>query len=176
LHGESAHFVQGTADCLPFLDASFDLIFIHEVLEHVEDDLRVLREGWRTLRPGGRVFLVVPNKFWPFETHGFHLGKFQTTFPFVPFLSWAPNSIRTRLATARIYTRWQLLRLVETAGFIPIHTSYFWPHVDLRIGPLRNTRIRESLRRWSERLESSRLSPFGHSILVVAEKSEVQRA
>ncbi|MFI5361362.1 MAG: class I SAM-dependent methyltransferase, partial [Elusimicrobiota bacterium] len=50
------------ADCakLPFPDARFDLITHSHVLEHVEDDVRALREAHRALKPGGRVLFNVP--------------------------------------------------------------------------------------------------------------------
>ena len=50
------------ADCsrLPFADGSFDLVVHSHVLEHVADDVAVLRECLRVLRPGGRVVFNVP--------------------------------------------------------------------------------------------------------------------
>lgn len=46
------------ADALP--DASFDYLFAFEVLEHIENDLDVLRQWVRKLRPGGRILISVP--------------------------------------------------------------------------------------------------------------------
>jgi SAM-dependent methyltransferase len=45
---------------LPLEDASFDHVLCTQVLEHVEDPLRVLSELCRVLRPGGRLWLTVP--------------------------------------------------------------------------------------------------------------------
>jgi SAM-dependent methyltransferase len=45
---------------LPFEDESFDLVTALDVLEHVDDDLELLREVERTLRPGGMLLLSVP--------------------------------------------------------------------------------------------------------------------
>jgi len=45
---------------LTYADASFDLVTHTEVLEHVPDDARALRELLRVLRPGGRMVFTVP--------------------------------------------------------------------------------------------------------------------
>ncbi|WP_417316795.1 class I SAM-dependent methyltransferase [Emcibacter sp.] len=51
---------------LPLQDASMDRIVMVHVLEHSDHKRHLLREVWRTLAPGGRVLLVVPNRmgFW----------------------------------------------------------------------------------------------------------------
>ncbi|TMB71069.1 MAG: class I SAM-dependent methyltransferase, partial [Chloroflexi bacterium] len=53
---------------LPFADGSFDVVLLHEVLEHVTDDQATLREAYRVLRPSGRVVIFCPNRLYPFET------------------------------------------------------------------------------------------------------------
>ena len=45
---------------LPFPDGHFDLVLCSHVLEHVEDDLQVLGEFRRVLRPGGVAHLQIP--------------------------------------------------------------------------------------------------------------------
>lgn len=50
-------FEIGSAEALPFPDASFDAVFEHTLLEHVPDPLSVLSEMRRVLRPGGCVGL-----------------------------------------------------------------------------------------------------------------------
>jgi SAM-dependent methyltransferase len=54
---------------LPFADAVFDAVFCTEVLEHLKDPVRCLREIRRVLAPGGRLTLSVPNAsgFAPFH-------------------------------------------------------------------------------------------------------------
>jgi SAM-dependent methyltransferase len=48
-------------DRLPFEDASFDLITLLAVLEHLDHPLSILRECARLLRPGGAILLTVPS-------------------------------------------------------------------------------------------------------------------
>jgi SAM-dependent methyltransferase len=56
--------VTGSADALPFADASFDAVYSTQVLEHVERPERALAEAARVLKPRGRLILTVPG-VWP---------------------------------------------------------------------------------------------------------------
>lgn len=51
---------QGSILDLPFADASFDLVCAFDVIEHVEDDARAVREMKRVCRTGGHVAVSVP--------------------------------------------------------------------------------------------------------------------
>lgn len=42
----------------------FDVIFLNDVFEHVEDPLQVLSLLSRKLKPGGRIFIDTPKQFW----------------------------------------------------------------------------------------------------------------
>jgi len=46
----------------PFKKESFDIILLNQVLEHISEDLDVLRELHRILKPGGILILGVPNE------------------------------------------------------------------------------------------------------------------
>lgn len=48
---------------LPFPDRCFDATLNIVTLEHVREPLRVMREIGRTLKPGGRLLLVVPHSW-----------------------------------------------------------------------------------------------------------------
>jgi SAM-dependent methyltransferase len=50
--------VQGTAESLPFPDASFDLVMSTDVIHHVGDRDAYFREAFRVLRPGGTIVTV----------------------------------------------------------------------------------------------------------------------
>lgn len=47
-------------DNLPFDDASFDAILCTQVLEHLEWPRKVVKELFRVLKPGGKLFLTAP--------------------------------------------------------------------------------------------------------------------
>ncbi len=53
---------QADAECLPFRDARFDLVFCQQLIEHVVFPERVLAEIARVMRPGGILFLSAPNR------------------------------------------------------------------------------------------------------------------
>jgi SAM-dependent methyltransferase len=48
---------------LPYADASFDLVWCSEVIEHLQDPARALAEMRRVTLPGGRLVLTTPNSY-----------------------------------------------------------------------------------------------------------------
>jgi SAM-dependent methyltransferase len=57
-------FAYGTAEAIPFADGSFDLVTAFDVLEHLDDDVRGLREMARVVRPAGLIAVTVPAYGW----------------------------------------------------------------------------------------------------------------
>ncbi len=120
------HTLQASAEALPYPDDYFDLVFSNEVLEHVQDDRQAVREAVRVLAPGGHLALFVPNRLYPFETHGcywrgvYHFGN-------IPLVSYLPDRWRARLCPhVRAYRRRELRALVdELPGEIVIHRGIF---------------------------------------------------
>jgi 2-polyprenyl-6-hydroxyphenyl methylase/3-demethylubiquinone-9 3-methyltransferase len=51
--GLDIEYVEGTGEQLPFDDATFDIAYCCDVLEHVDDLQRTLDESARVLKPGG---------------------------------------------------------------------------------------------------------------------------
>ena len=57
-------FAYGTAEAIPFADGSFDLVTAFDVLEHLDDDVRALREMARVVSPAGLIAVTVPAYGW----------------------------------------------------------------------------------------------------------------
>jgi SAM-dependent methyltransferase len=115
----SPGIVNAAGEHLPYPAGSFDLILSHEVLEHVADDCLAAREMLRVLRgpdpasgkPGGRAVIFVPNRGYPFETHGIY-WKGRYSFGNKPFVNYLPRAWRDRLAPhVRVYSRRDLEKL-----------------------------------------------------------------
>jgi len=53
--------VCGTAETLPFPNATFDLVFCANALHHFDAPQTFISEAWRTLRPGGALAVVGQN-------------------------------------------------------------------------------------------------------------------
>lgn len=100
----SPRILNAAGENLPYPDSSFDLILSHEVLEHVLDDRQAVAEMARVLKPGGRAIIFVPNRGYPFETHGIYWrGKYH--FGNIPLVNYLPRRWRDRLAPhVRVYS------------------------------------------------------------------------
>src|SRR6266566_6707457 len=57
---DGVEFRLATAERLPFEDGTLDFVWIFDVLEHVDDPERVLREVARVLKPGAGFHIVLP--------------------------------------------------------------------------------------------------------------------
>jgi SAM-dependent methyltransferase len=107
----SPRILNAAGENLPFPDSSFDLILSHEVLEHVADDRQAAAEMARVLKPGGRAVVFVPNRGYPFETHGIYWrGRYH--FGNIPLVNYLPRRWRDRLAPhVRVYSSGDMRRL-----------------------------------------------------------------
>jgi SAM-dependent methyltransferase len=95
-----ARLFQMDATQIPYREA-FDVIGAFDVIEHIEDDVRVLEQMNLALRPGGGILLTVPQHQWLWS---------------------AQDDVAHHV---RRYTREELCRKVEAAGFRVAWTSSF---------------------------------------------------
>ena len=164
------HIARAAGERLPFADASFDLILSHEVLEHVADDRRAVAEFARALRPGGRAVIFVPNRGYPFETHGVYWrGRYR--FGNFPLVNYLPRRWRDRLAPhVRAYGRRDLERLLSGLPLTPVQQTVVFGAYDNLIA--RWPRAGAWLRTVLQALERTPLRAFGLSHVWVVEKQD----
>ena len=165
---ELEHIYMAPAEELPFPDGFFDVVLLHEVLEHVADDAQAVCEAHRVAREGGHLVVFVPNRLYPFETHGVYWrGDYR--FGNVPLVGYLPDALRSRLCPhVRAYTRRSLLRLFgQLSCRIIVHTQIFPGYDNVAYQYPRLARV---LRDVSYRLENTPLRSFGLSHLLVVEK------
>lgn len=62
-------FAAAVGEQLPFSDATFDLVVLDQVIEHVADQRKVLAEAMRVVKPGGAIYLACPNYLCFYESH-----------------------------------------------------------------------------------------------------------
>jgi len=120
------------AEALPFDPATFDVILLNEVIEHVDDDRRSIREAYRVLAPGGHIVVYAPNRLYPFETHGFFFaGKYYGPCNLPIVANWVPNVVRDYFAPhVRIYTQSEVRALFEGLDVEFVVQSHIFPGCD----------------------------------------------
>jgi 2-polyprenyl-3-methyl-5-hydroxy-6-metoxy-1,4-benzoquinol methylase len=109
--GTAAEYVLIDGFVLPFLSESFDEIVSIDVLEHAEDDLVLVAEMHRVLKPGGYVTMTVPNADYPL------------TFDPINYLLELATGRHLRLGIwgfghRRLYSVESLCQLLEDAGLV----------------------------------------------------------
>lgn len=160
--------VEGSGDEIARLGKQFDTITIVDVLEHIDDDVSQLTRLYQSLKPGGRLVVVVPAHPVLFGIRDVNNGHF------------------------RRYTRRELLQKIDDCGLETTHVRSwnmlgFLPYfISERI--LRrelNTRIRTAeasgyftrlarslFQFWFRNIENRISFGFGLSLICVAEKPE----
>ena len=176
-HPRFARRVQtGDIESMEFPDASFDLVLLNEVLEHVPNENQALQEIYRVLKPGGMLIIFAPNRMYPFETHSVVVKygnlRLPIYFPFIPYIPlWVGQRIFRYIA--RNYWPYQLRQLVRANGFTIVDTDYVWQTFEniSRTQPKVISLLRPILRRAFALLERVPiLKMFGISQVVIARK------
>jgi SAM-dependent methyltransferase len=180
-HRRSDRSTELTASCLtcaagealPYPAGTFDLVLSHEVLEHVRDDRRAAEEIVRTLKPGGRLVLFVPNRGYPFETHGIYWrGKYK--FGNILFVNWLPRRWRNKLAPhVRVYSKRDLEKLFAGLPVKFLERRVIFGAYDNIIARFGGTgKLLRAILQW---LEKTPLKSLGLSHFWVVEKMELEK-
>lgn len=151
-----------SATDLDFPDDTFDLVTAIEVMEHIAELDRALREINRVLKPGGRLAITTPNRWFPFETHGILMHGHRYSPLRAPFLTWI-RPLHRRMSDARTFTATELRRHLRDAGLRPRSVDYIMP-------PFDRSRLGRRIRPLTDRIERSFLRVFGMALVITAEK------
>jgi SAM-dependent methyltransferase len=162
------------AEELPYPSESFDVVLLHEVIEHVTDDRQAFAEAVRVLRggerqAGGSLVVFAPNRLYPFETHGAYWGG-RYHFGNVPLVNYLPGTWRDRFCPhVRAYTRRDLRRLLADLPIqVVVHTQIY-PGYDKIVH--RRPGLGWVLRRVTYLLEHTPLRALGLSHFLVVKKT-----
>ncbi|MEI8131685.1 MAG: methyltransferase domain-containing protein [Leptolinea sp.] len=168
-HRKGPNTLGGGGEFLPFPANTFDLVLSHEVLEHVQDDHKAIQEIIGVLKPGGRLVLFVPNRGYPFETHGMYWhGNYH--FGNIPLINYLPRKWRDKLAPhVDVYTRKDLELLFEGLPVKFIHRSILFGAYDNIIA--RAPAVGKVLRAVLQWMEKTPLRGLGLSHFWVIEKT-----
>jgi SAM-dependent methyltransferase len=98
------------SDCARIPDESLDSVFCINVLEHVDNDVAVLRRFHRMLIPGGRIITIVPQHRWLFTSVDSALGHKRR---------YSASDIRRKLTDAGFAA-------VQTFGFNKLGSLAWW--------------------------------------------------
>jgi len=155
-------------EALPYDDDYFDITFLNEVLEHVEDDRKTIEEAVRVTKPGGHIVVFAPNRLFPFETHGAYFrGRYR--FGNIPAINWLPNPLRNHFAPhVRAYMPRAIRRLFRGLPVRIRHDRAIYPGFDKVTS--RHRFLGPVLRKILYAAEHTPFHQFGLSHFVVAQK------
>ena len=106
-------YVQDLNRALQFKDGQFDMVTCIEVIEHLENPRRVVRELFRVLKPGGWCILTTPNN-----------ESWRSILSYVArghFVSFTDSSYPAHITALN---RTDLARIFKEAGFEPAQFAY----------------------------------------------------
>jgi ubiquinone/menaquinone biosynthesis C-methylase UbiE len=164
-HGVEVDLRRGIAEELPWGDGTFDLVILDNVLEHVTDREKTLREIHRVLRPGGLLYQVTPK---PFSAYSLwndpHYDLAGLVLMPRSMQIWYFEKVRGggegTYDVGVIPPRWRLRRMLRAAGFREVVSPReLWVHY-LRNRIARPEEVRPGIKRKLAAFFGSRRWPF----------------
>lgn len=162
-----ASFYQLDARRIPF-SVEFDVIGAFDVLEHIEEDERVLQEMYRAIVPGGGMLITVPQH--PFmwsqqDEHACHVRRYGET---EIRRKIEAAGFRIEMMTSFVTLLFPLMYLARRRGRLP--EAEYDLTADLRLNRFVNGTFSAAMNIERKLIETGARFPFGGSLLVVARK------
>jgi SAM-dependent methyltransferase len=167
----SAHLIQMDALHIPFRE-EFAAIGAFDVLEHVEDDQRVIEQVVAALRPGGTFLMTVPQHPAMWSSQDVHAGHVRR---------YTAGGLRGKLETAGLsivlaVSFVSLLLPMMFASRLPLRSRPATPEFDavevLRQPPIVNRVLGAVMRAERTMIRHGARFPAGGSLLVAARKPD----
>jgi ubiquinone/menaquinone biosynthesis C-methylase UbiE len=139
------------AEALPFKDETFDIVYLWDILEHVKNPFKAVKEAKRVCKKGGLIFIEF-SPYWAYPT-GHHLYMLGFPRGFLPF-QWLPLSWTKKIVLnskliikdkpASLFRQFQLLnklsvnkfkKIIEAQKLKKLREFYFisLPHREVKI-------------------------------------------
>lgn len=121
--GHAIDFRLGSAQRLPWPDASMDVVILLELLEHVPDWAACLAECTRVLRPGGVLYLTTTNNLCPVQQefnlplYSWYPAAIKRYFEHLARTSWPDLVNFAKYPAANWFTFYSLRRSLASRGF-----------------------------------------------------------
>jgi ubiquinone/menaquinone biosynthesis C-methylase UbiE len=179
LRGLTGDIRKMDAQTLDFPDASFDFVSAHGCLMHMPDTERVVREIYRVLKPGGRIYVWMYHRGWYFWFNlmflrGIVLGElFRNGFDVLAMTSKYTDGLPTGgNPHTKMYSRAGFRDLFTQAGFRdPVLTCNYNPN-EWTAWPVRRLGWGRFVPRAVQQFLSERAG-FAFSVTISAEKKSL---
>jgi trans-aconitate methyltransferase len=167
----AAEFTQMDARCIPY-ESALDAIGAFDVLEHIEEDEAVLQQMYKALKPGGFVFITVPQHRWLWsvvDEYACHVRRYDADELHEKFFKAGFEIIQSASFVSMLLPAMYLSRLLNRNKMDVSMDAM----IELRINPILN-KIFEWLLYFELALMRAGISlPVGGSMLLVAQKREM---
>lgn len=162
------NFMQMDARTIPFVD-EFDAIGAFDVLEHIEEDIRVLTQIHDALKPRGVLLLTVPQHAWlwsPVDDYACHLRRYSAKQIHSKVRTAGFEILRSTSFVSSLLPAMFVSRMMQKLSSKEEEDAM----AELKISPLLNYLFEKILNAEAFLIRSGVSLPLGGSRLIVARK------
>jgi SAM-dependent methyltransferase len=167
----NVEFLQLDIRRTPF-DGEFDAVGAFDVLEHIDEDLEVMRNVHRTLKKGGLFFLSVPQHPWLWSAQDAASGHKRRYTRSELTRKLREGGFKIEFASSFVFALFPVMavsRLLKGAG--ASSSSGEFDYGELKLPPLISRLLEIPMRLDESLIKLGASLPFGGSLVVVARKT-----